>query len=99
MLKSAVRISARSAGSTVLSMDQTEKFFTPASRAVRTAAAVPGAVVSKPTPRNTTSFSGFRSAMSIASIGEYTISTLAPRARRRCRLSPGTLLGTRSMSP
>ena len=63
-------ISARSAGSTRFSMDQTVKFPTPWSRAVSTAAAVPGAVVSKPTPRKTTSLSGFCFAMSMASTGE-----------------------------
>ena len=98
-MKPSEAISARSAGSTVLSMEKSEKFFTPFSFAVSTAAAVPGAVVSKPTPRNTTSLSGFSRAIVTASTGEYTTSTLAPSARRRARLSPGVLPGTRTMSP
>ena len=69
-LKPSIRISARSAGSTLLSIDQRVKFFAPFSFAVKTAAAVPGAVVSKPTPRKTTCFSGFCSASSTASTGE-----------------------------
>ena len=80
-------------------MENREKFFAPFSRAVSTAAAVPGAVVSKPTPRKTTCLSGSRSASSTASTGEYTVSTRAPRAFLRRRLSPRRLPGTRSMSP
>ncbi len=63
-------ISARRDGSTVLSIDHTEKLQTPSSRAVSTAAAVPGAVVSNPMPRNTTSFSGLFLASVTASTGE-----------------------------
>ena len=98
-MKSSVFISARRAGSTVFSMDRTEKFLTFSSFAVSTAAAVPGAVVSKPTPRNTTSLSGFSFAYSTASTGEYTTRSFAPRALLRCRLSPGLLPGTLTMSP
>ncbi len=69
----------------------------PASRAVRTAAAVPGAVVSKPTPRNTTSFPG-SPPRCIASTGEY---HLHPRTHGAAALQTVTrnAAGMRSMSP
>ena len=80
--KPSAAMSARSAGSTRLSMENTVKLPAPLRRASMTAAAVPGAVVSKPTPRKTNCRSGSASAMSSASMGEYTILTSAPRARR-----------------
>ena len=64
-----------------------------------TLAAVPGAVVSKPTPRNTTSRSGCFFASSTASMGEYTSSTEPPLARLCARSSPRFEPGTRIMSP
>ena len=97
--KSSIASSARRAGSTDFSMESSVKFFSPRSFAARTAAAVPGAVVSNPMPRKTTCFPDSSSAMARASIGEYTMRTSAPRARRRSRLSPLRLPGTRSMSP
>ena len=70
MLKPSPAISERRAGSTRLSREKTEKFPTPRAFASSMEAAVPGAVVSKPTPRNTVSRCGWASAQSTASIGE-----------------------------
>ena len=92
-------MSALSAGSTNLSEEKTLKLLTSCSSASFTATAVPGAVVSKPTPRKTTCFPGSFLAISTASTGEYTILTSAPAAARLLRLSPLLLPGTLSMSP
>jgi hypothetical protein len=89
---------ARSAGPIRTWLQKTEKFRTPSSRARRSVSAVAGAVVSKPTPKKTTSRSGSRRAMPSASSGEYTVRTSAPRAfasRSERRRPPGT----RNMSP
>jgi hypothetical protein len=50
--------------------ERREKFFTPIRRACQTAMALAGAVVSKPTPKNTTLFFGFSWAIFRASRGE-----------------------------
>ena len=81
-------MSARRAGSTVLSIENTEKFLSLFSLAAPIATAVPGAVVSKPAPRKTTSYDGFSSASVTASSGEYTTLTRAPSARDFARFSP-----------
>ncbi len=85
------------AGGTVTCETSTLKLSTPSSRARHTAMALAGAVVSKPTAKNTTSRSGFFCASSSASSGEYTMRTWPPRARIWKRSH--SLPGTRSMSP
>jgi hypothetical protein len=62
--------SARSAGPIRTWLQKTEKLRTPDSRARRSVSAVAGAVVSKPTPKKTTSRSGSARATSSASSGE-----------------------------
>ena len=47
-----------------------EKFVRPSRWACSTDMALAGAVVSKPTPKNTTSLSGFSAAIRVASSGE-----------------------------
>ena len=61
---------ARSAGPMSTWLQKTEKLRTPSSRARRSVSAVAGAVVSKPTPKKTTSRPGSRCAMPSASSGE-----------------------------
>ena len=74
------------------------KLPTPSSRARQTAIALAGAVVSKPTAKNTTCLvRDCRCAISSASSGEYTTRTSPPRARTCSRSH--SLPGTRSMSP
>ena len=92
-------VSALRAGCTRLSMENTVKFSRPLRSASSRAAAVPGAVVSNPTPRKTNCLRGSAAAISSASMGEYTIRTSAPRALRCARSSPRTVPGTRSISP
>ena len=58
------------AGGTVTWDTSTLKLRTPSSRARHTAIALAGAVVSNPTAKKTTCFSGFRMAISSASSGE-----------------------------
>ena len=58
-----------------------EKLLSPSRLACHTAIAFAGAVVSKPTAKNTTCRSGFACAIFTASSGEYTIRTSAPCAR------------------
>ena len=61
---------ASMAGGTRTWLTSIEKLVSPRSRAVRTAMALAGAVVSNPTPKKTTSRSGSDAAMSTASRGE-----------------------------
>ena len=68
--KSGAAASARSTGSVRLSRQRTEKFRISSSAAASRQAAVPGAVVSNPTPRKTTSAAGSARAASSASMGE-----------------------------
>ena len=68
--KSGASIRARRAGSVRLSRQSTEKLEMPSSAAASIQAAVPGAVVSKPTPRKTTSAEGLDRAAASASMGE-----------------------------
>ena len=89
---------ARNAGATSTWLQKTVKLRRSSSRARRSVRAIAGAVVSKPTPKNTTSRSGLSRAIDSASSGEYTMRTSAPRAFASSsdrRLPPGT----RSMSP
>ena len=58
------------AGGTSTWLTSIEKFRSPRSRAWWTAIALAGAVVSNPTPKNTTSRSGFSAAIVTASSGE-----------------------------
>ena len=58
------------AGGTSTCETSSEKFFSPAAAACKTAIAVAGAVVSKPTAKNTTSRSGCFAASFTASSGE-----------------------------
>jgi len=85
------------AGGTSTWDTNSEKFFRPSRWACTTDMALAGAVVSKPTPKNTTSLSGFSAAICVASSGEYTIRTSPPRARTLNRSA--RLPGTRNMSP
>ncbi len=85
------------AGGTVTCDTSTLKLPTPSSRARKTAIALAGAVVSKPTAKKTTCLSGCLMASSRASRGEYTTRTSPPRARICWRSH--SLPGTRSMSP
>ena len=91
-------MSASSAGGTILWADRTEKLssFDPG-RPQTMAAAMVGAVVSNPTPRNTTCRSGFCWASATASTVEYTMRMSRPSARSRCR--DEALPGTRMRSP
>lgn len=89
--------SAVIAGGTRTWLTIIEKFVSPRRAACRTAMALAGAVVSKPTARKTTSRSGRAAARRTASIGAYTTRTSAPRARRDSRSV--SVPGTRSMSP
>ena len=61
---------ALSGGTIVTWFEKTLKFVTPSSLALSTVAAVEGAVVSKPTAKNTTGRSGFSAAIRSASSGE-----------------------------
>ena len=88
------RSSASRAGGMSLWEQRTEKFSGGESR--RTAA-VPGAVVSKPTAKKTTSLAGFSRATRTASAAESTTRTSAPSALASSRVS--SVPGTRSMSP
>ena len=84
-------------GTIVTWLENTLKFMTRSSRALTSVTAVEGAVVSKPTAKNTTSRSGLSTATFSASSGEYTNRTSAPRALASSSvpLPPGT----RIMSP
>jgi hypothetical protein len=73
------------------------KFSTPSRSASSTTAAVAGAVVSKPTPRNTTARSGSARAIDSAVRAEFTTRMSAPAARR-CSSEPSRP-GTLNMSP
>ena len=84
-------------GTIVTWLQKTRKLVTPSSRARSSVSAVDGAVVSKPTAKNTTSRSGVSTAMRNASRGEYTKRTSAPRAFASSRFP--VLPGTRIMSP
>ena len=88
---------ASSAPGMFLWAPNTVKFSRPAAAARLMAMATSGVVVSKPTPTNTISRSGFCWASASASSGEYTICTLRPAACsfRRLDVEPGT----RVMSP
>ena len=89
--------SASSVGGTVLCAVKTLKLRSPSRAARRTAAAMSGVVVSKPTPTNTTSRSGFSVAIFSASSGEYTMRTSRPAA---CSADSELVEpGTRFMSP
>src|SRR5512139_1099737 len=76
---------------------RTEKFATLCRAAVRMAPAMAGAVVSNPTPRNTTSRPCVSSASATASSGEYTTRTSMPFPFSLSR--EDDFPGTRSMSP
>lgn len=67
-------------GTIVTWLEKTLKFVTPSALALSSVSAVDGAVVSKPTAKNTTSRSGFSTASRRASSGEYTKRTSTPRA-------------------
>ena len=71
---------------------KTLKFFNPRACARLMAIATKGVVVSKPTPTNTTSLSGFSCAILSASRGEYTILISRPAACsfNRLEVEPGT---------
>ena len=88
---------AFSGGTMVTWLQNTLKLSTSRSRACRSVTAVEGAVVSKPTARNTTWRSGLRSASASASSGEYTTRTSAPPALASSRVDSPP--GTRIMSP
>src|SRR5512134_450305 len=77
--------------------ERTEKFAIPPCAAVRMAPAMAGAVVSNPTPRNTTSRAGREAASETASRGEYTTRTSSPAPFSFSR--EDDVPGTRSMSP
>ncbi len=85
------------AGGTVTCETRMVKFVIPSCLARHTAIAFAGAVVSKPTAKNTTCLSGCLRAKSSASSGEYTTRTFPPLARMWNRSH--SLPGTRSMSP
>src|ERR1039458_9721917 len=70
---------AEIAGGTNTCETSSEKFFNPRRLARCTLIALAGAVVSNPTPKNTTCLSGFLAANSTASSGEYTTRTSPPR--------------------
>ncbi len=84
-------------GTIVTWLQKTLKLATPSARALVKVTAVDGAVVSKPTAKNTTWRSGLSTARRRASRGEYTKRTSAPRALASSRQP--RLPGTRIMSP
>src|SRR5580658_1997822 len=88
---------ALSGGTIVTWLQKTLKLVTWRACAWSTVIAVDGAVVSKPTAKNTTSRSGLSTAIRSASSGEYTNLTSAPSAFALSRLP--LLPGTRIMSP
>ena len=68
------------AGGTRTCETSMEKLVSPSARACHTAIALAGAVVSNPTPKNTTFLVGFVRAIFTASSGEYAMRTSAPLA-------------------
>ncbi len=84
-------------GTIVTWLQNTLKFASPSSRARASVTAVDGAVVSKPSAKNTTCLSGCFTASFSASSGEYTNRTSAPRALASS--SDPFEPGTRIMSP
>ncbi len=72
--------SASRVAGTVLCAANTLKFSSPMAAARLMVAAISGVVVSKPTPKNTTSRPGLSAATFSASSGEYTMRTSAPPA-------------------